>query len=84
MISGWLGAINRAPTVFRGEIGNTLGVTWVKPLVTITLILLDFGLVALFILQGISRQPINWGLVWPALGFNVFGAVILWAVNRDD
>ena len=58
--------------------------TWVKPLVAVTLTLLDLGVIGLLLVQALARQPMAWNLVLPVLAFNVFGAAILWAVGRDD
>jgi hypothetical protein len=56
---------------------------WLRPLVIVLLVLLDFGVIGILMLQLAKGLPLSWGMVLPTFAFNIFGAGIFWSARRD-
>jgi hypothetical protein len=55
----------------------------VRLLVIVLLLLLDFCVLAVWLLQITASKPVSSDILLPTLLFNVFGAAILWATREE-
>jgi hypothetical protein len=57
---------------------------WIRPLVLITVAILDLAVIGLLGVQWASTREVSWGVIAPTVVFNLFGAVIFGLAKSND